>query len=139
VAEYQTEQRKTLVDFMKKNRESSFTIEELVIRMQSDLASGSVPGKSTVYRLMQKIVSEGTVKRFVKGNSRQFVYQITGCEHFDKHLHLKCVECGKLFHMSNQLSDDVFKQIFADSNFSIDEEQTVLFGKCAECRKGKSW
>lgn len=133
MAIYQTEQRKTLIDFMKKHSDTSFTIEELVKKMQSDLHS--VPGKSTVYRLMQKLVKEGTVKRFVKGNSRQFVYQIAGCEQSDKHLHLKCVECGKLFHMSDQLSGHLLKQIFADSNFSIDEGQTVLFGKCAECKK----
>ena len=45
------------------------------------------------------------------------------------------IECGKLLHMREAESEDVLKLIFGDCNFSVDREQTTLFGCCGECRQ----
>lgn len=125
---YNTAQRKAVLDFLSENRERQFTVEEIAAGI-----GGSV-GKSTVYRVMTKLVGDGVVKRFVRGQSRQFLYQLVGCESHTPHLHLKCTACGKLFHLEAEVSDEVMKIISDSSDFSVSKEQTVIFGRCSACK-----
>ena len=132
MAEYKTEQKQRLWDFLCRNRESAFTVEELAQKLYAE-QSEQAPGKSTLYRQINKLVAEGRVKRIVKGNSRHFVYQITEGEGCHTHLHMKCVECGKLLHLDDELSRALLESVRRSSDFSVDEESTVLFGECALC------
>ena len=135
MAEYHTEQKKRLLAFLQEHEENAYTVEELVEGMKRSGCTGA-PGKSTVYRLMTKMVEEGTVKRFVKGHSRRFVYQIVMGEDCHSHLHLKCTGCGKLIHLDEALSDELMEKVRKARDFSVDEEETVLFGSCSACRAG---
>ena len=137
MAQYATEQKKILIDFLREYRESSFSVEEIVAELQK-IDGEKVPATSTVYRLITKLVEEGTVRRFVKGHSRQFLYQIVDREHCRSHLHLRCMDCGKLFHLNEKLSDEVLDVIRATSNFSVNEEETVLLGACSDCSRSHS-
>ncbi len=132
MAEYATEQKKMLSDFLRQNCEKAFSVEELMIEMQKAYGD-SVPGKSTVYRLITRLVEEGSVKRFVKGHSRRFVYQIVEGEHCRSHLHLKCMDCGRLIHLDEGISHELLNKVLDSSHFSVNEEETVLFGECASC------
>lgn len=133
MARYQTEQKRILLAYMKAHSDQAFTIEELCARMKEELALQSVPGKSTVYRLMPELVEEGLVKRFVKENSRKFLYQMVCGEHCDSHLHMKCSVCGKLYHMEDEESEALLLQVMQKHHFQIDEGKTVLFGQCESC------
>ena len=135
MAVYRTEQKKLLIDFLKEHSNESFTIEEIVNRMSGDEKISSAPGLSTVYRLMPKLVETGIVKRFTGDRKRRFVYQIVAGEHCGMHLHMKCVECGRLLHMNDTVSEALLKEIFNASSFSVDSGRTVLFGKCDDCKK----
>lgn len=137
MAFYQTVQKKALIDFMSNHSETAFSADELAENLKKELTNGA-PGKSTVYRLLQKLVEVGSVKRMVKGNSRKFVYQIAAGEHCDSHLHLKCTNCGKLLHMDDDQSHNLLMQVLRKNNFSIDEKQTVLLGRCIGCVGGKA-
>lgn len=130
---YNTEQRKILIDFMSKNSEIPFTIEELIIALQNDTNIVSVPGRSTVYRLMNKLVEEGVVKRFVKGHSRHFHYQIVASHHCHDHIHMKCTKCGKLYHMDNAQTEKILCEVLSSMNFAVDKEETTLYGLCKTC------
>ena len=133
MAQYQTEQKRVLLAYMKAHSEESFTIEELCERLKQETALTAAPGKSTVYRIMPKLVEEGLVKRFVKGNGRQFLYQMVCGEHCDRHLHMKCSVCGKLYHMEDTESEALFWQVMRKHHFQLDEGRTVLFGQCEGC------
>lgn len=137
MAHYQTEQKRILLAYMKAHSEQAFTIEELCVRMKKELDLKSVPGKSTVYRLMPELVEEGLVKRFVKENSRKFLYQMVCGEHCDSHLHMKCSVCGKLYHMEDKESEALLLQVMQRHHFQIDEGKTVLFGQCEGCLEDK--
>ena len=130
MSSYHTEQRRILLDFLSKNRDRSFTIDEITAGIA---AEGAILARSTVYRLASKLASEGELRRFVKADSRCATYQLAAGEHCDSHLHLKCVGCGKLFHMDEQISDELVSRIRACSAFSVDEEESVLYGKCSRC------
>ena len=135
MAQYVTEQKTLLLDFLKKNSEMSYTIDELMIKM-SEQGIENIPGKSTLYRLMNRLCDEGKVKRFVREGERSLAYQAFLGEHCSTHLHMKCVGCGKLLHLGHELSDELLDKIRSVSDFSVSESETVLFGSCADCRFG---
>lgn len=132
MATYKTHQKEMLLDFLKNHPDGQFSVEELTEEMEKLFSDA--PGKSTVYRLIGQLVDKGTVKRFVKGNSRQFLYQIAGSEECHLHLHLKCTECGKLLHMGHALSEQVLSEILGESNFTVKVDSTTLFGCCKDCK-----
>ena len=136
MAEYETKQRRILLDFLRAHPDRGFSVEELYGALCKD-CSGQVPGKSTLYRLIPKLVSEGFVKRFSGDNGRQFAYQIVSCDHCDAHLHLKCTACGGLYHMDHAVSERIMNEVLNRSDFSLDEKETVLFGVCRGCKDQK--
>lgn len=132
MASYNTEQKKLLICFLKKHSDCAFSAEDIAKGMKIEF-NENAPGKSTVYRLLQKLLVEGKVKRFEKSTGRQFFYQIIDGSHCDRHLHLKCMSCGKLLHMSDDASQLVLNDVLKSNNFSVDREKTVLFGMCSQC------
>ena len=133
---YRTEQKKMLLDFLSEQHERAYTIEEAVAALR-ERCGERAPGKSTVYRLMQRLVEEGAVKRLSDGNSRRFVYQLMACEDCCAHLHMKCRACGRLFHLEENASRTIAQTLEAAGGFSLSEADTVLFGECATCHREK--
>ena len=126
---YNTEKRSAVISFLEKNRGSAFTIDEIAGKLSPD---GS--GKSTYYRLISKLVDEGAVKRISDGKTRHTTYQYLGGHDCCEHLHLKCKECGKLFHLDHNVSHNVEEAIMQVGGFSIDEG-AILFGRCKGCKE----
>lgn len=124
---YHTNQRKCLLDFLQNNSDKAFTIEEIIESMTGDHIS-----QSTVYRLMTRLVDDGLVHRTVKGNSRSFVYQFISKGNCEDHLHMKCTDCGKVFHLDSKVTSSIQKNITSNTDFVIDSH-TVLLGKCGKC------
>lgn len=133
MAKYNTVQREELLKFLGEHRTSAFTVKEIADMMAEDSSVIKKPGESTLYRLIKELVESGEVKRTVKGNSRQFVYQITDGESCHHHLHMKCVSCGKLYHMDDEESRELVERILMKDSFEIDSS-AVLPGKCGDCR-----
>ncbi len=125
---YNTHQRKALIDFLQSNSDKAFTIEEIVSGM-----SESEISQSTTYRLMTKLVEDGLVHRSVKGNSRSFLYQYINNEKCEGHLHMKCTDCGKVYHLDHDVTALIQNDIMKNTAFEIDSH-TVLLGKCNTCK-----
>lgn len=128
MAEYKTEQRKQLLDFMQKNSGLALSVDEWTIRMQQH--QSDAPGRSTVYRTLLMLEKQGLVIRTKE--RRHSRYQIAGCSH--DHLHLKCLGCGKLVHLSHSASHALEQIISKDEEFSVDGKQTVIYGTCSDCK-----
>jgi Fur family ferric uptake transcriptional regulator len=136
MSEYKTEQKRLLLEFLAKNGDRSYTIDEIVDGIYADAGESSL-GKSTVYRLMTRLVEEKRVQRFAGEKGRSFSYRIIADEHCHNHLHLKCLGCGKILHLDHETSDALLEQVRMLKGFSVSEEQTLLFGSCAECTVGQ--
>ena len=134
MATYNTSARKRILSFLKEHAQDQYTIEEIIQKMDGE----HLPGKSTVYRQMDRLVRDGLVRRAVQGESRHFLYQFSGGEDCETHLHLRCTDCGKLFHMGEKESQKILEEIRSLRNFSVDREKTVLLGRCGRCMKEKS-
>ena len=136
MSSYNTEQKKMLLDFLERNSDSSYTIDEIVLNLRQSEGENA-PGKSTVYRLMTRLVDQKRVSRFAGEGSRRFLYRIIADDHCRNHLHLKCLGCGKILHLDRETSDALLKSVKEIKNFSVSEEDTLLFGNCAECKMGE--
>ena len=133
MAEYNTEQKKLLLEFLEENHDSAYTIEEISQELK---ARGASVGKSTVYRLMTKLVDEKRVKRQLADGSRKAIYRVTLDTHCHNHLHLQCIKCGKVLHLDEKTSDQLLNTVQKLNDFSVSEEDTVLMGKCSDCTLG---
>lgn len=128
MAEYNTKQRRALLEFLKENSEKALTVEEIASGTRGEVS------KSTAYRLMTKFVEDGLVHRSVKGNSRNFLYRYINDGSCEGHIHMKCVGCGKVYHLGGEAARMIQDDINKSAKFVIDSK-TVLLGKCEDCKK----
>ena len=128
---YKTKQKKQLAEFFKNNTSKQLSVNEIVMGV---CPNGT--GKSTVYRLISKMVEDGLLIRLRGDDGKSILYQYagegTGCA---EHFHLKCTECGKLIHLDCDLFDKVGNHIKEEHQFIIDTKKTVLYGLCTDCNK----
>lgn len=131
---YETEQKKLLEALFCANPDRFYTVEEIatILRADSDDVKCSV---STVYRLISRLSEEGIVHKHARDGSRKFYYQYVSAEACRDHLHLKCEGCGRLYHMDDETSERVLRDVLSSSGFSVDEAKTVLSGICSSCRR----
>lgn len=129
---YQTEQKKILLDYLSTHAERAFALEELLPPM---VARGV--GKSTVYRLIARLVEEGAVRRYLREGKRGYTYQFFAGDRCHKHLHLRCTDCGRVLHLCDAVSDELRALLSSDLGFALDGEKTMLYGHCADCKGGK--
>ncbi len=125
---YYTKQMTILVNFFKNNSEKQYSISEI-----ADTVCNSDLGKSTVYRLIPKLLDKGEIKQYVKQGSKQFVYQYNTLNTCKSHLHLKCTDCGKVIHLENDISEEFENSVLKLKDFTISEELSMLYGKCNNC------
>ena len=126
IMSYNTEKRNELLGFFRDNRERAFSIEEICDR----LTEGG-KGKSTLYRQTAKLVDEGFVTRIPLG-SRKFAYQYMDKHECAGHLHLKCLDCGRLLHLNAEASASLGNDLLSKEGFSLDSS-CILYGKCRDC------
>lgn len=128
MASYVTEQRKRILEIFKNSSERLFTVEEL-----AELCDEGI-SLSTVYRTINRLHSKGLVRRTVVEGSRKFAYQYINDEQCVKHLHLSCTQCGKIFHLEDDISSYFVKRIQQNNNFLVDNSKTLLRGICSSCK-----
>ena len=125
---YQTEQKKLLLAYLSSHADRSFTLDELAAVM----TAGGV-GKSTVYRLVARLSDEGAVRRYAREEGRGYTYQYLERQECHSHLHLRCSICGRVIHLSEEISRIFAKTLLESNQFQLDDGRTLLFGRCDAC------
>ncbi len=130
---YQTAGRAALVAYLKeKTAETPQSADEIY---RCVTAAGAEIGRSSVYRLLGELSSEGVVRKYAaKGGS---VYQFVG-ERADcgGHLHLQCLSCGRVSHLKCDCSEEISSHLQKTHGFLVDSGRSVLLGTCAVCAGG---
>lgn len=129
---YQTEQKKLVREFLEKNSENSYSIAQLSNELHFFNNGLSIPGKSSIYRIINSLLETGFVRRFTKAPDKTFYYQAT-CKHSEEHLHLVCTKCNKLYHLDKETSKELKNELNRKFSFSLDSKAT-LTGKCETCK-----
>ena len=123
---YKKGRRGDIIAFFKERADGAVALEEVC-----DALTGGGEGKSSIYRIVARLVDEGVLKKLTSENSRHCKYQYLG-EHCSMHLHLKCTGCGRLIHLDHESSERLIGTVMALGDFSLDSS-SLLFGKCKSC------
>lgn len=123
---YRTHQRLALLGFLENNPERQYTIDEMIEQLGED-----APAKSTAYRIVKKLCDEGVIRRFSREGTAGAVYQLAGKCCCAEHLHIRCLECGLLIHLDRSAQDELTK----NTGFVLDDERSMLYGRCAACAR----
>ena len=131
---YRTDGRRALIDFLERNPDRQFTVEELCSAVHGDCESG----KSSVYRHLGELCKSETVRKFHSDTDDRAVYQYIGesCD-CHAHFHEKCLQCGALRHLDCDDSIAFAAHLLAVHGFEVDRGQSILYGVCADCRAAR--
>ena len=124
---YNTEKRTELLNYLKTCNGRALTIDEICDEILKD-----GKGKSTVYRLVSRLVDEGSLRRISDGKTRRVTYQYIYNGSCAEHLHLKCKDCGRLIHLDDITSHILEKRIMKSEGFTLDAG-ALLYGICESC------
>ena len=127
--EYSTKQREAILDFLK-NASQHITPSEILTHLKE---TGVGISLATVYRTLDKLCAEGVVRKMSMGDSCGSCYQYVAQSDCHSHFHLKCLECGRLIHLSCDFLANMEKHILAEHGFTISTGRTVIYGKCSAC------
>lgn len=129
---YKTKQQDLLVSYLKTTQGRHFTVDD--VRLYFEGTDISI-GVATIYRRLEKLVSEGVVQKYFLGEQSAACFEYTGgdCNASGNHFHLKCEKCGKLVHLETDDLKEVCSQLKQEHGFSLDSAKTVLYGVCSEC------
>lgn len=128
---YNTKQKKLVLDIIKKNPDKQFSCDEITFLL---MQQGTPVGKTTVYRQLEKLVSDGKLKKLNAPNSKSFIYQYLDEEsNCDKHMHLRCSVCGKYEHLGCDFMSRVNEHILMHHDFRVDNSNTEIVGICGNC------
>ncbi len=127
---YNTKQHTALMDYLEANSEKTFSVKDIT---DSLCAQHSI-GKSTIYRLVSKLVDDGILQRMNGNDGKSVVYRYTSDNHHcSSHFHLKCESCGRFEHLECDIFANVRSHIKSHHGFDIDSKKTVIYGMCSSC------
>ena len=116
-----------MLTFLKENGSRHITAADIVNALRED---GTKIGTATVYRHLDKLVSDGFVKKYITDGGACYQY---GGECHDNHFHLKCTGCGTLFHIDCDFLESLAPHILEHHKFTVDNTRTVMYGTCEKC------
>lgn len=126
---YKTRQKSLIEKCVTETAGKHFTADDICDVLDG---SGNHVGKATVYRHLERMLSDGLVRKYTLDGKSGACYQYAGasvCEHF----HLKCTECGKLIHAECSFLDRLSSHVEYEHGFKIDGARTVFYGVCGDC------
>ena len=128
---YNTKTRQLILDYLIRNRQHAVSASNILEHLE---AEGASPNPTTVYRYLDKLAGEQRVMKYVadKGEKAVFQYVDEG-RHCREHLHLKCVRCGRIYHLDCHFMDEVRAHLMAEHGFTLQCEGSVLYGMCRSC------
>ena len=128
---YNTRQKKLVLELMENSGDSLFSCDEITVMLSEN---GTPVGKTTVYRQLERLVQDKKIKKIYADASKSYVYQYVD-EGLDchKHMHLRCMQCGKYVHLGCDFMNKVNEHISSHHDFTVDNSNTEIVGICGKC------
>ena len=127
---YNTKQRRALLAFLGEHPD-----ELLTARQMADALAEKQISLSAVYRNLVQLEAEEKVRRSSKSGTREVYYQYLDAEDCKGALHMKCIKCGKTFHMADGNAALFAKHLAQSEQFTLDAADTILYGTCSDCKE----
>lgn len=124
--QYQTKQKEVIAEYFRQHPGLCMTAESVYQTL------GEQVGMTTVYRAVARLTEEGFLRRYTpQSTGVAALYQLNPCQ--ENHLHIRCVDCGKLAHLHCDVTHAFTEHLLGQHGFVLDESQTVLYGRCEGC------
>lgn len=124
---YTTKQKDTILEFII-HQTSEFTIKDVY-----DELKGKV-GLTTIYRLVDKLVIDNKLKKFISANNITYYQYLEECDK-DNHFYLKCTNCKKMIHVDCECIKNLSNHILKNHKFNLSNENIIISGVCDKCKK----
>jgi len=126
---YKTKQRDIVLSCIMKNKDEHFTVDEIVELLKK---VETPVGKSTVYRYLNILASEGMVRKYISDDGTPTCYQYSdeGCSCT---YHLRCNSCGLLLHAHDDTTKTISDTLSKLYSFTLDNSKTIFYGFCKKC------
>jgi Fur family ferric uptake transcriptional regulator len=130
---YSTKQRSAVLEYLKTMKDRHVTAAGIAAHFAENNA-GETVGRTTVYRQLERLEREGLIRKYT-GDANIACYQFTGGdeEPASAHYHLKCENCGGLFHLRCRTLECIAEHILREHDFRVDSRKTVYYGICGAC------
>lgn len=125
---YQTGQRLLLLSFFRENSEAAFTVDQIAQNFSDAQIS-----RSAIYRNVDKMAQDGLLRKTPAAEGRKMLYQYVACKAPCERIHLRCEQCGRVFHMEDKADEEALKSVLQKEGFRLDDRATILPGICREC------
>lgn len=128
---YQTKQQEAVEQLFSTLGEACLTAEDVHILLQE---RGMDVSQTTVYRVITRLCQAGRLRRYApheRGAAAH--YQYNPCN--KSHLHIRCINCGVLAHLHCDEVEAFASHLNMHHGFTLDEGQTILYGRCEACRQ----
>ena len=122
---YNTKQKDLILDLIKKQK-CEFTIKDIYNSLKEKT------GLTTIYRLVDKLVSEGYLNKYIGANNTTYYQYLEKCDSVN-HFYLKCEKCGNLIHIDCDCIKDLTNHIMKHHNFITNKENIIINGVCENC------
>lgn len=90
---------------------------------------------TTVYRYIDKLVSENKVIKYASEKGKKTSYQYVDNSSCNHHLHMQCIKCGKLIHLDCNFMKEFNNHIKEHHDFNLEYNKSILYGTCKECKE----
>lgn len=128
---YNTKQKNALLACLEAHKSESLTVDGVCAALES---LGEKIGRSTVYRRLEALVTDGKISRFAPEEGKSVTYRFIGSECGDDcHFHLICTECGEVSHTHCHEMESLLLHMASEHGFKINEKKTMLYGICKKC------
>ena len=130
---YKTKQQDFLISYLHEMKGKHFTAEDVRTHFESKQIS---IGIATIYRQLEKLVADGTLQKYFidEHSAACFEYSGENCKAEVPHFHLKCEQCGNLFHVECEEIQELSVHLQKEHGFAINPFRTVLYGICNACK-----
>ena len=113
------------------NYHRHFNVDELYEVIRRDHHNVS---RATIYRTMPLLVESGLIKQSLRCQSKDHYEHILG---HNNHLHLICVQCGRIIEVESREIDAGIAGLAADKNFILNDYSLGAKGLCEKCSRKK--
>lgn len=130
MVKYMTRQRILLLEYLEQHPDELLSVHQIADDLKEEKIS-----VSAIYRNFADLEAEGKVRRTSQHGKRKLYFQYTASEHCRKNLHLRCQRCGKTYHLSSELAEEITQSLANTEKFEISIANTVIYGICNLCSK----
>ncbi len=129
---YNTKQSAEILKFMQDNSGKHLTAQDIEEYFRTQ---GINIGAATIYRRLDRLTNDGLVNKYLIDDKSPACYEYIGVDNCCRGTcyHMKCEDCGKLFHLSCDEINGFFAHVREEHGFVLDPKRTVFYGICEKC------